>query len=166
MKTLNFLGGFQMKKRFIFIMILLFLFSYTSINGFEYHDEIDTIEYLLNERIKIMNEFLYGYKDMDDLREKLIEIERDKLLENDLDILYKVIDNPTDYELAMSVKVDKIYNVNIIDDGYFINADLNWHMRGYDGEFNLIKNYDIKCIQEEDQLYLAKLMILNNSIIE
>ncbi len=148
-----------MKKRFIFTMILLLLFSYNSINGYEYHKEIKTIEYLLNERIKIMNEFLYGYKDMDRLEEKLVKIEADKLLENDLDILCKVIDNPTDYELAMNVKVHKIYNIELNDDGYSVNVDLEWLMRGYDGEFNLIKNYTIKCLEENEEVYLAKLMI-------
>ena len=30
------------------------------------------------------------------------------------------------------------------------NSDLNWLMRGYDGEFNLIRNYSIKCIEADD----------------
>jgi hypothetical protein len=152
-----------MKKRFIFTMILLLLFSYNSISANEYHKEINTIECLLNERIKIINGFLYGYKDMDRLKEKLNKIESGNLLENDLDILYKVIDCPTDYELAMNVKVHKINSIEMISDGYYVNADLNWLMRGYDGEFNLIKNYDIKCIEQDEQIYIAKLMILNDN---
>ena len=147
-------------------MLLLLLFSYSSINGYEYHKEISTVEYLLNERIKIINEFLYGSQDMDRLEKKLNKIESDNLLENDLDILCKVIDCPTDYELAMNVKVHKINSIEMIDDGYSLNADLNWFMGGYDGEFNLIKNYDIKCIEQDEQVYLAKLMILNNDIGE
>jgi hypothetical protein len=147
-------------------MLLLLLFSYSSINGYEYHKEISTVEYLLNERIKIINEFLYGSQDMDRLEKKLNKIESDNLLENDLDILCKVIDCPTDYELAMNVKVHKINSIEMIDDGYYLNADLNWFMGGYDGEFNLIKNYDIKCIEQDEQVYLAKLMILNNDIGE
>jgi hypothetical protein len=147
-------------------MLLLLLFSYSSINGYEYHKEISTVEYLLNERIKIINEFLYGSQDMDRLEKKLNKIESDNLLENDLDILCKVIDCPTDYELAMNVKVHKINSIEMIDDGYYLNADLNWFMGGYDGKFNLIKNYDIKCIEQDEQVYLAKLMILNNDIGE
>lgn len=148
-----------MKEKFIFTMILILLFSYTSISGYEYHKEIDSIEYLLNERIEIMNEFLYGYKDMDNLEAKLCKIETANLLKNDLDILYKLMDNPTDYELAISVKVDKVYKAVEDDEGYLVNADLNWLMRGYDGEFNLIRNYSIKCIEFDKQLYLAKLTI-------
>lgn len=155
-----------MKKRFIITMILLLLFSYSSINGYEYHKEIETVEYLLNERIKIINEFLYSCQDMERLEKKLNEIESGNLLQNDLDILCKVIDCPTDYELAMNVKVHKINSIEMIDDGYFVNADLNWFMRGYDGEFNLIKNYDIKCIEMDEQVYLTKLVILNNDIGE
>ena len=155
-----------MKKRFIITMILLLFFSYSSINGYEYHKEIETVEYLLNERIKIINEFLYSCQDMERLEKKLNEIESGNLLQNDLDILCKVIDCPTDYELAMNVKVHKINSIEMIDDGYFVNADLNWFMRGYDGEFNLIKNYDIKCIKMDEQVYLTKLVILNNDIGE
>lgn len=148
-----------MKKRFIYLMIITMLFSYISIGGLEYHQEITSIEYLLNQRIEIMNEFLYGYKDMDLLKEKLTDIERDKLLENDTDILQKIADNPTDLELAMSVKVDKIHSLKRSEEGININVDLNWQMSGYDGEFNMVRNYDIKCIEEDKQMYLASLII-------
>lgn len=140
-------------------MILLLIFSYTSINGYEYSEETDSIEYLLNERIKIINEFLYGSNDMNILTNKLSEIESENLLSNDLDILYKVIDSPTDYELAMCVKIHKIYNLELHEGKLNINADLNWFMSGYDGEFNLIKNYDIKCVKKDAKIYLAKLII-------
>ncbi len=151
-----------MKKRFICIMVFMLLFSYNSIGAYEYHEEIDDIEYLLNERIVIMNEFLYGVKDMESLRDKLSKIETEKLLENDIDILSKIIDNPTDYELAMSVKIDGIYSLERKDGAVFINADLNWQMSGYDGEFNLVRNYNIKCVEINDRMYLAKLVILND----
>ncbi|HCX61464.1 MAG TPA: hypothetical protein DHU59_03395 [Clostridiales bacterium] len=140
-------------------MIFTMFFSYISIGGLEYHQEITSIEYLLNQRIEIMNEFLYGYKDMDSLKEKLMNIERDKLFENDTDILQKIADNPTDFELAMSVKVDKIHSLKRTEEGININVDLNWQMSGYDGEFNMVRNYDIKCIEEDEQMYLASLII-------
>lgn len=152
-----------MKRRFIFTMILLLLFSYNSINGYEYHNEINTIEYLLNERIKVINEFLYSCQDMDSLEKKLNKIESGNLLQNDLDILNKVIDCPTDYELAMNVEIHKINSIELTECGYSVNADLNWLMRGYDGEFNLVKNYHIKCVEQDNKVYLAKLMILNNN---
>ncbi len=151
-----------MKKRFILIMLVLLLFSYNSISAYEYHEEISDIEYLLNERIKIMNEFLYGYKDMDSLEDKLNDIEAGKLLENDIGILSKVIDNPTDYELAMSVKVDKICSLERTEGELCINVDLNWLMSGYDGEFNMVRNYNIKCSEAEGQMYLTSLVILND----
>jgi len=62
----------------------------------------------------------------------------------------------------MNVKVNKIYLIELTDDEYLINADLNWLMRGYDGEFNIIRNYDINCIKVNGQLYLTKLTILND----
>jgi len=149
-----------MKKSFILLLVVLLFFSYNSIGAYENHKEMRDIEYLLNERISIMNEFLYGSKNINDiseLRQKLSNIEKDILLENDLDILYKVIDNPTDYELAINVKVDEIISLNELNDGYKINVNLNWLMSSYDGEYNLVKNYDIKCVQTENKTYLSEL---------
>lgn len=151
-----------MKKRFIYIMLFLLLFSYNSISAYEYHEEIADIEYLLNQRIEIMNEFLYGFKDLRSMENKLDDIETDKLLANDIDILSKVIDCPTDYELAMGVKVDKIHNLERVEDCLYINADLNWHMSGYDGEFDMVRRYDIKCVEIDEHLYLTSLVILND----
>lgn len=151
-----------MKKRFMCIMLISLLFSFNSISGYEFHEEISGMEYLLNERIEIMNEFLYGYKDMNSLEGKLNKIEAERLLKNDLDILYKVIDNPTDYELAVNVKVDKIHSLKKAEDGIYVNADLNWLMSGYDGEFNMVRNYDIKCVETQGQMYLVSLVILDD----
>jgi hypothetical protein len=151
-----------MKKRFVYIMLVLLLFSYNSISAYEYHDEISGLEYLLNRRIDAMNEFLYGEKDMDVLEDKLNGIEVEELLENDLCILEKVIDNPTDYELAMNVEVYKINSLNRTEGKLLINADLNWMMSGYDGEFNMVRNYDIKCVEVSGQMYLTSLSILND----
>lgn len=148
-----------MKKRFIIIMLVLLLFSYNSIGAYEYHEEITEIEYLLNKRIEIMNEFLYGVKNLNSLENKLKVIETESILENDVDILEKVIDNPTDYELAVSVSVDKINTLDQRDDCIYVNLDLNWLMRGYDGEFNMVKNYDIKCTLVEERLFLASFSI-------
>lgn len=153
-----------MKNGFIYLLVASLLFSYNSIGNYENHKEIASIEYLLNERIEIMNDFLYGSKNVDDtkiLKENLSVIEADKLLDNDVDILYKVIDNPTDYELALNVKVDKINTLNETEGGMNINANLSWRMSGYDGEFDLVKNYDIKCIESEDKMYLTELKYNN-----
>lgn len=149
-----------MKNSFIYFLIASLLFSYNSIGNYENCEEIDSIEYLLNERIDIMNDFLYGTKSVNDiqyLNEELNKIEAEQLLDNDLAILHKVIDNPTDYELALSVEVDKINSLKETEEGLFINANLNWLMSGYDGEFNLNKNYDIKCIESDGKMYLATL---------
>jgi len=151
-----------MKKRFVYIMLVMLIFSYNSISAYEYHNEISDLEYLLNGRIVTMNEFLYGEKNLDVLENKLNWVEKEELLENDICILKKVIDNPTDYELAMNVKVDKINCFEKTEDEILINADLNWLMSGYDGEFNIVRNYDIKCVEVSGQMYMTSLYILND----
>lgn len=148
-----------MRKRFVLMMLVMLLFSYNSIGAYEYHEEIAEIEYLLNKRIEIMNGFLYGVKDLNSLENKLKTIETESVLENDVQILEHVIDNPTDYELAVSVCVEAINTLEKKDDCIYINLDLNWLMRGYDGEFNMVKNYDIKCASVEEKLYLASFVI-------
>ncbi|MDD2494585.1 MAG: hypothetical protein PHE29_05260 [Tissierellia bacterium] len=157
-----------MKNGVIYFLVASLMFSYNSIGSFENYVEKEKIEYLLNERIEIMNNFLYGTKDEEDiqyLNEELNRIEAEQLLRNDLDILYKVIDNPTDYELALSVKVDKINEIKQNEEGLFINANLNWLMSGYEGEFNMIKNYDIKCVESDGKMYLATLHYIDKDII-
>ena len=143
-------------------MLVMLIFSYNSISAYEYHNEISDLEYLLNGRIVTMNEFLYGEKNLDVLENKLNWVEKEELLENDICILKKVIDNPTDYELAMNVKVDKINCFEKTEDEILINADLNWLMSGYDGEFNIVRNYDIKCVEVSGQMYMTSLYILND----
>jgi hypothetical protein len=54
-----------------------------------------------------------------------------------------------------------VISIEKTKEGILINADLNWTMRGYDGEFNLVRNYDIKCIGSEDELYLSSLRIID-----
>lgn len=149
-----------MKNGFIYFLLASLLLSYNSIGGYDHYEEKGIVENLLNERIVIMNDFLYGEKDSENvekLNEKLNDIEAEELLNNDLAILYKVIDNPTDYELALNVKIDKINRLEETEKGLSINADLNWLMSGYDGEFNMIKNYDINCIESAGRVYLTAL---------
>lgn len=151
-----------MKKRFIYIMLVMLIFSYNSISAYEYHHETSDLEYLLNGRIAVMNEFLYGEKNLEELKERLSGIESEELLKNDICILEKVIGNPTDYELALKVKVDKISSLKRTGEELLINADLNWLMSGYDGEFNMVRNYDISCIEVFGQMYLTSLSIIND----
>lgn len=153
-----------MKNGFIYFLIASLLFSYNSMGNYENYEEISSIEHLLNERIEIMNDFLYGTKseyDIENLNKELNRIESEELLDNDLAILYKVADNPTDYELALSVKVHKINSLKETDEGLLINADLNWLISGYEGEFNLNKNYNIKCVEEDGKIYLASLKYMD-----
>jgi hypothetical protein len=62
----------------------------------------------------------------------------------------------------MNVQVEEILTYEKVEDGIFINVDLNWLMSGYDGEFNMIKNYNIKLVEIEQQMYLASMVIMND----
>ena len=54
---------------------------------------------------------------------------------------------------------EEILTYEKVEDGIFINVDLIWLMSGYDGEFNMIKNYNIKLVEIEQQMYLASMVI-------
>lgn len=146
-----------MKKSFIFITIFILLFSFNKIKSYDYKEVSNNVEYLLNKRIKIINDFLYGTKDMKVLEKRLKEIENSKILANDLEILKKVIDNPTDYELTKNTTIVKVNKIEKKDNSLSLDIDLNWEISGYDGEYNVTKNYIVKCNEINGKLYIAEL---------
>lgn len=146
-----------MKNGIIFFLVASLLLSYNGFASYEYHQEIEDLEYLLNERIEAMNEFIYGEKDVDKLNHKLSKIEDDDLLQNDLDILQKIIDYPTDFELSIDVVVEEIVDLEKSDEEIIIVAFLKWQMSGYDGEYDLVKKYNIKYKTLDKNMYLTYL---------
>lgn len=151
-----------MKSVLISFLTATTMFSFNTIGDHNNYEEINNVEYLLNERVEAINEFLYtsdfdGNKDIKKLTENLYRIEADELLSNDLAIMERIAKNPSDYELISNVKVDKIYSMDKGKSGMEINADLNWSMSGYDGDYNMVKNYDIKCYEKEGKIYLTDL---------
>lgn len=146
-----------MKNKIIFFLIASLVLSYNGFASYEYHQEIEDLEYLLNQRISIMNEFIYGEKDMDDLNIKLSKIETDNLLQNDIVILEKIIDNPTDFELSLNVEIEEILDLKRVEDEIILVALLKWQMSGYDGEYDLVKKYNIKYKETHKKIYLTYL---------
>jgi DNA replicative helicase MCM subunit Mcm2 (Cdc46/Mcm family) len=146
-----------MKNGIIFFLVASLVLSYNAFASYEYHQETSDLEYLLNERIEIMNEFIYGEKDMEKLNHKLSKIEDDDLLQNDLDILQKIIDNPTDFELSLNVAVEEIVDFKKTDEEIIMVVFLKWQMSGYDGEYDLVKKYNIKYKTIDKDTYLTYL---------
>ncbi|MDF2676733.1 MAG: hypothetical protein K0Q97_1042 [Bacillota bacterium] len=154
-----------MKSGFIYFLAATTMLSFNTIGDHNNYEEINSIEYLLNERVAVINEYLFdsdenGEKDIKTLTENLYKIESDDLLQNDLAIMKRIAENPSDYELVSNVQVNKIYSIEKEENEIEINADLDWAMSGYDGEFNVVKNYDIKCAEKNGKIYLTDLDII------
>lgn len=154
-----------MKSVLISFLTATTMFSFNTIGDHNNYEEINKVEYLLNQRVETINEFLYksdldGNKDIKKLTENLYRIEAEELLSNDLAIMERIAENPSDYELISNVKVDKIYSMDKDKNELEINADLNWSMSGYDGDYNMIKNYDIKCYEIQGEFYLTDLDVV------
>ncbi len=146
-----------MKKSIIILVSIMFIFSLYAIESFSEDNEINKIEQLLNKRIDIINEYLYEEQDFLKLKERLEKIERSTLLNSDLDVLSRVMNNPTDYELAKSVKVENIINIDYKEESIDLDAILNWKSYGYEGEKNTLKKYQIQCILIDNKMYLKNL---------
>lgn len=146
-----------MKKSIVILVAVMFVFSLYALESFSENNEINNIEKLLNKRIKIINDYLYEEQDFLKLKERLEQIEKSTLLNSDLDVLSRVINNPTDYELAKSVKIENVINIDSKEKSIDLDAILNWKSYGYEGEKNTLKKYQVQCIFIDEEMYLKNL---------
>ena len=131
---------------------------------FDSVSEVNQIEELLNKRISIINSFLYGDKipeKLKELEDNLSEIEDEKLLKTDMDILTHIYHNPTEYERATKVKINKVKDIAVTENSVKMLANLQWTILGSDDEMpvetSLIKDYDINCIFKDKKIYLTNM---------
>ncbi len=153
-----------MKSVIIYFFIVTFVISFGVLEQFDNISEVNQIEKLLNERINIINDFLYGDKDdevLEKLKKDLSEIEDKNLLESDMSLLTYIYNNPTDYERTTRVRIKEIKNIEITETSVKILANLEWTVLTGEEELpietSLIKDYNIDCIIKDKKMYLTNM---------
>lgn len=153
-----------MKAVIIYFFIVTFVISFGVLEQFDNISEVNQIEKLLNERINIINDFLYGDKDdevLEKLKKDLSEIEDKNLLESDMSLLTYIYNNPTDYERTTRVRIKEIKNIEITETSIKILANLEWTVLTGEEELpietSLIKDYNIDCIFKDKKMYLTNM---------
>lgn len=152
-----------MKNGLVFILIAAMLSSFGMLDRNVSYVEPDQIEDLLNQRVEILNEYLYKNKNYEELELKLKKIETGEILKKDLESMSYIADNPTDLDLTKSVTVGKIDNMSNINGNIDINLQLCWIIGQYnqlDVETSLIKDYNLKCTKINHKLYLTQMTII------
>ena len=149
-----------MKKRNIILISIIFLFilvhgyfAYGSTYVKKHSIDEGIISKLLIDRTSIMNRALYGDEDIDVLLVDLEQIERGKLLEEDIECLIDSRINPTDYLFISDIKVLNVNLLNIQDDIYKLSVQVQWKILDTE-EFKENIDYFIEIQQREDKFYL------------
>jgi hypothetical protein len=153
------------KAIFVYFFIITSILSVGALGRYENYKEMYEIERLLNERIIIINDFLYGEKNdkvLEELKDKLSKIELDAQLESDMSLLTHIYHNPSDYEYTSKVKIKEIKNIEITDNSIEMIANLEWTVFSNDFEDKLakdkfVKDYNVKCTIKNNKLYLANI---------
>lgn len=153
-----------MKAVIIYFFIVTFVISFGVLEQFDNISEVNQIEKLLNERINIINDFLYGDKDdevLEKLKKDLSKIEDKNLLESDMSLLTYIYNNPTDYERTTRVRIKEIKEIEITETSIKILANLEWTVLTGEEELpietSLIKDYNIDCIIKDKKMYLTNM---------
>lgn len=152
-----------MKSVVVYFFIVAFIISFSCLEQFDSVNEVNQIEELLNERISIINAFLYGDKSLEileKLEKELSKIEDEKLLKTDIDILTHIYNNPTDYERTTKVKINEVKKIEVTKDSVKMLANLQWTILA-NGELpietSLIKDYNISCVFKDKKMYLTNM---------
>ncbi len=154
------------KAIFVYFFIITSMLSMGALGRYENFKEQYEVERLLNERIAIINNFLYGEKDdkvLENLKKDLSKIEHEAQLDSDISLLTHIYNNPTDYEYTTKVKIKKIKSIEITENSVKMLANLEWTI--LNGETNnkipiassFIKDYNISCIIKNKNMYLTNI---------
>lgn len=151
---------------FIYFFIITAMLSVGALGRYENFKEQYEVERLLNERIAIINNFLYGEKDdkvLENLKKDLAKIENGAQLNSDISLLTHIYNNPTDYEYTNKVKIKRIKSIEITENSIKMLANLEWTI--LDGDVNkkfpiassFIKDYNISCVIKNKNIYLTNI---------
>ncbi len=150
-----------MRSTIVYFFIVALIFSFGFIEQYDNVSETNQIESLLNQRIDIINTFLYGDdKDLEILEKALSVIEADKLLETDMEILTHIYYNPTEYERTNKVAINKVKKIEVVGDTVNMLAELKWNIISGEDlpiETSLVKDYNISCIVKDKKMYLTNM---------
>ena len=151
---------------FVYFFIITSMLSVGALGRYENFKEQYEVERLLNERIAIINNFLYGEKDdkiLENLKKDLSKIENEAQLDSDISILTHIYNNPTDYEYTTKVKIKKIKSIEITENSIKMLANLEWTILNDDVNkkfpiaSSFIKDYNISCIIKNKNMYLTNI---------
>lgn len=154
---------------FVYFFIIASMLSIGALGRYENYKEEYEVERLLNERIVIINNFLYSEKKENDvsvlenLKESLSKIESEAQLDSDMKLLTHIYNNPTDFEYTSKVKIKDIKSIEITANSIKILANLEWTILNSD--FNnkipvassFIKDYNITCTIKNKNIYLTNI---------
>ena len=149
--------GNIMKNGVICLVILSLILGGRTLMLQSGHREADAVETILHSRIEIMNSFMYGEKNLYSLRNALCKIEKDPILQSDMDVLEVIVDNPTDFEMALSVTIEDVTGIKYDGDAVCMEAVLSWVMLGSDGRYKVTGRYDVGCLNVQGKMYLTSL---------
>lgn len=154
---------------FVYFFIMASMLSIGALGKYENFKEEYEVERLLNERIAIINNFLYSEKNENDvavlenLKDSLSKIESEAQLDSDMSLLTHIFYNPTDYEYTTKVKIKKIKSIEITENSIKMLANLEWTILNGDLNSKLpiassfIKDYNIICTIKNKNIYLTNI---------
>ncbi|WIV10507.1 hypothetical protein [Proteiniborus sp. MB09-C3] len=130
--------------------------AYGSTSEKEYKVYEEIVYELLSSRTSIMNRGLYSDEDINNIFSDLEEIERGRLLEEDIDCLRDVRANPTDYPSVSDLKILKVDVIALEDNIYKLKVLTQWKViEAKESRENI--EYLIEIQQQEGRYFLIKL---------
>lgn len=150
-----------MKKNSIILISIIFLFllvhgyfAYGSTHVKKHAIDEGVVSELLSNRTSIMNRALYGSEDINIIILDLEQIERGKLLEDDINCLIYSRINPTDYPFISDVRVLNANLLNIQDDIYKLRVLVQWELLETE-ELKETFDYFVEVQQQSGKFFLV-----------
>lgn len=102
--------------RTIFIFVLIIFLNKLNVHTYSYSNrykniDLQEVEELLNYRNNIMKDGLFNNRDIKIIERQLSEVEKGEILYNDIDIIKKLRECPTDYAYPLELKISSIEGV-------------------------------------------------------
>lgn len=154
-----------MKKKITVFVCLAALF----LNGFllylvelEEENKISReLNYLLSTRANILNKALYGTEDFDHIADLLEEIEKGKILEEDIEGIKLARKESTDYPIISDFLIKQMEILSKTDNSYEIESSIEWYINDFIHEYTEKAEYYIKMIKQNGNFFLISLEPIN-----